>query len=136
MEWVLFADGEVTGGALAMVGVVAGYFFKWLTDRDKLRHDATLKDQGYQIKTQGDRINIQAERIGELEMKHEKCEEAHKACNEKTKQLEEKLRNSVSALVKRDERDKMELRAEIEQRVKGDSQHGAVKTPEIPPTPG
>lgn len=142
MEFALLADSELGNGVWTIIGVVAGYFFKWLSDRDKLRHDSTLKDQGHQIQALGERVTLQATRIGEqdntiteLRGKLEKSETANKECEERTRKLEVKVNQSVIALARRDDRDKKELRAEIDEKIKhaADSQAGTMKAPELPP---
>lgn len=88
LNGVLFA-------AAGMVGTVAGYFFGWLKNRDQLRHDKMLADQGAEIVS--------------LKKQVAECGEAHARCEEKHAATEKEL----AALRERDNTDRTELERRI-----------------------
>lgn len=107
---VVREDPVVPGGAWAVIGMIAGYLFSWLKDRDKLKFDQKQTQQEAKIVTLTAAVSALTDESA--------------ACEERAKRLEEKLDSKIWELKRKDESDKEELKAEIQQvrDSKGDKQ--------------
>lgn len=88
----------VAMAAIGLVGTIAGLFFGWLKDRDKIKFDKKLTDQAAQIQTlttqnatQGTQMAAQATQIATLTTTQADCEKKHKECEEKHKTTETRI---------------------------------------------
>lgn len=64
-------QGAAVGAALTLVGTVAGLFFGYLKDRDKLRYDSKIQALELQNAQQ-------ARDMEQLRAQHRQCEEEHR----------------------------------------------------------
>src|SRR5215510_2379287 len=77
--------------AIGLAGTIAGLFFGWLRDRDKLQFDKKLLALQGQNALQGTQIAALTASSAECEKKHKVCEEQHKTTELRIEEIERQL---------------------------------------------
>ncbi len=89
-------EGIQSGFAMAAIGLagtVAGLFFSWLRDRDKLNAGTEIVN----IKAQN---TVQAAQIADLTAGNARCEAKHQECEARTQTHEQKINELVNAVIR------------------------------------
>lgn len=92
-------DATQTGFAMAAIGLagtIAGLFFGWLRDRDKLQYDAKFTALQTQNSTQAAQIATLADTQAECEKRHKECEDQHKTTELRIRDIEQALAKKVT----------------------------------------
>lgn len=87
-------DATQTGFAMAAIGLagtIAGLFFGWLKDRDKLKFGDEVTALKAQNTVQAGQIAAQELKITSLTAIQAACEQRHKECEEKHKTTETRI---------------------------------------------
>lgn len=85
-------DGTQGGGIWIAVGVISGYMFRWLGERDKYRYDAKIINLENENRVQAQHMKGQDAKIVSLELECTEFKTKHGECEQNLRSVRSDIR--------------------------------------------